>query len=53
MAMKPKKPLKVEFYTKSGEKLVFSAEKVNKPIKIDFYMNNPRRKKMMKLFRIK
>jgi hypothetical protein len=44
------KPLKVEFYSKSGEKIIFSKDKVRKPIRISFYMNNPRRNRIMRLF---
>ena len=32
------KPVRVEFYTKEGEKVVFKGHKtVNKPVKVEFY----------------
>lgn len=33
-----KKPVRVEFYTKSGDKVIFKAEKqIKKPTRIEFY----------------
>jgi len=33
-----KKPVKVEFYTKTGEKVSFKgSQKITKPVKVNFY----------------
>jgi len=40
------KPVKVEFYTKTGRKVSFKAHrKVIKPVKVEFYAKKKRKKK--------
>lgn len=41
---KVSKPVKVKFYTKTGEKVSFAAKKkVTKPVKVEFYAKKKRK----------
>ena len=42
---KVSKPVKVEFYTKDGDKVSFKGHKeVTKPVKVEFYAKNSKKK---------
>jgi len=42
---KVSKPVKVEFYTKDGEKVLFKGhKKVTKPVKVEFYAKRDKKK---------
>lgn len=42
---KVSKPVKVSFYTKSGEKVTFQGHRdVKKPVKVEFYGKNDKKK---------
>lgn len=41
---KVSKPVKVEFYTKSGDKVSFSGhQQVNKPVRVEFYVKKEKK----------